>query len=334
MEFPNLKKVFIFLGIENEYFGQCKTKNLKLDEYCKWHRINKHRLIIDEVYDTKKKLYKKIFMFSEEDLKDNFLFVYNHYGRIPTYTEFDITTQISINSYANILGLKGVVYDRIINKYVKDENILNEYYERRRKEKHKMSVENGKLSAVYTLDELKTNLISIFDYYINTYGSHPSRALFDTVSKFDSSIYRKRFKKSWTEIIREFGYNLNVSNKCEEICIKMCDEILGETSIRQKTFPWLKKESSNYLMRCDAYYQTLNIVIEFDGEQHRHPVKKYGGIEAFKAIQERDKIKENLLNLHNIFLIRIDSRSKWYEREWLSSYLKNQLSTTYNKTPA
>ena len=40
MKFSNLKQAFIFLGIENEFFGRCKNKELKLSEFCKWHRLN------------------------------------------------------------------------------------------------------------------------------------------------------------------------------------------------------------------------------------------------------------------------------------------------------
>ena len=49
MNFSNLRQVFQFLGIEYEYFGRQNNKELKLSEFCNWHRINKHSLVIDEV---------------------------------------------------------------------------------------------------------------------------------------------------------------------------------------------------------------------------------------------------------------------------------------------
>ena len=34
MKFSNLRQAFQFLGIENEYFGREKNKELKLSEFC------------------------------------------------------------------------------------------------------------------------------------------------------------------------------------------------------------------------------------------------------------------------------------------------------------
>ena len=57
MKFTNLRQAFQFLGIESEYFGAHKSKELKFSEFCNWHRINKHSLVIDEVFENRKYIY-------------------------------------------------------------------------------------------------------------------------------------------------------------------------------------------------------------------------------------------------------------------------------------
>ena len=77
MNFSNLRQAFQFLGIENEYSGRQKNKELKLSEFCNWHRINKHSLVIDEVFDKRKELYHAQKNYTLDDLRDNFISVYN-----------------------------------------------------------------------------------------------------------------------------------------------------------------------------------------------------------------------------------------------------------------
>lgn len=46
-------------------------------------------------------------------------------------------------------------------------------------------------------------------------------------------------------------------------------------------------------------------LIEFDGEQHFHPVKAWGGEERFEKQKQLDKIKNDYAIMHNLPLIRI-----------------------------
>lgn len=57
--------------------------------------------------------------------------------------------------------------------------------------------------------------------------------------------------------------------------------------------------------RYDFYLPTLNIVIEFHGQQHYEAVDYFGGIEGFKRAQKRDAYKEQLLKKLNIPLLII-----------------------------
>ena len=72
--------------------------------------------------------------------------------------------------------------------------------------------------------------------------------------------------------------------------------------ISQKKF----KNCRNVLpLSFDFYLSDLNILIEFDGEQHYRPVKWFGGEEGFLKTQKRDKIKTDFAEKENIKLIRI-----------------------------
>lgn len=55
----------------------------------------------------------------------------------------------------------------------------------------------------------------------------------------------------------------------------------------------------------DFYLPDYNICIEYDGEQHYKPVNKFGGLDKFKKLKKRDKIKTNYCNINSIILLRI-----------------------------
>lgn len=57
----------------------------------------------------------------------------------------------------------------------------------------------------------------------------------------------------------------------------------------------------------DFYVPQYNLLIEFQGEQHEHPVDYFGGEEQFKIQLEHDKRKKEYAISHNIELLEI-----WY----------------------
>lgn len=50
-------------------------------------------------------------------------------------------------------------------------------------------------------------------------------------------------------------------------------------------------------------FTEYNIAIECQGLQHFKPIEWFGGIEAFKSLVERDKLKKNLCEEHNVKII-------------------------------
>ena len=58
-------------------------------------------------------------------------------------------------------------------------------------------------------------------------------------------------------------------------------------------------------MSFDFYLSEYNILIEFDGVQHYHPIPFFGGLNGLLLRQKRDKIKNDYCKINNIRLIRI-----------------------------
>ena len=102
--------------------------------------------------------------------------------------------------------------------------------------------------------------------------------------------------------------------------------LLSENGIRherQKTFPWLKYKRHLFL---DFYIPYKKIGIEVQGEQHFTPVKRFGGIDYFKLLNERDKKKKELCEKHGIKLFYITKRN--YGIKEILSYINKDDNKT------
>lgn len=63
----------------------------------------------------------------------------------------------------------------------------------------------------------------------------------------------------------------------------------------------------NGKLSYDFYLYDYNLLIEFQGEQHEHPIDVFGGDKQFSIQQEHDKRKRDYAHNHNINLLEI-----WY----------------------
>lgn len=72
----------------------------------------------------------------------------------------------------------------------------------------------------------------------------------------------------------------------------------------------------------DFYIVQINLLIEFDGEQHEKPVKFFGGDEGFKNRSKKDKIKTDYAYNNSIGLIRITKfgNIKQQLQPWVNVY--------------
>lgn len=77
----------------------------------------------------------------------------------------------------------------------------------------------------------------------------------------------------------------------------------------QKRFSDLKSSSGRHLS-YDFYIPSLNLLIEYQGKQHKVPIEHFGGVDNFTKQQTRDKLKKDYANSHNIELLEI-----WYNED-------------------
>jgi len=258
---------------------------------------------------------------TEEDYKDNYFEVKRLFDRVPLYTEFDSTTKVSINSYATFYKLKTKVYDKIIKKYETSEE-YDKYVILKAMHKTKVGLSNKSFQEnKHSEEDLKENFKNIFEEYFSKHNDYPSKNVFCDLSKIDDKTYRSRLGLPWLSVCEYYGYKLDRQPKAEAQVVFAISNILNSKSTPRKTWKWLIGAGGKN-MYCDGYFEEYNLVIEFDGEQHRRPISKYGGEVAFKRRVENDGLKDNLLAQHGINLIRIDSRDKWYTEEYLKERLK------------
>ena len=64
------------------------------------------------------------------------------------------------------------------------------------------------------------------------------------------------------------------TNADEYYVIDLCDEVLGQKASRQHTFDFLRGDTGRKLP-VDAYYEGLNLVVEYYERQHTESVKLF-----------------------------------------------------------
>jgi hypothetical protein len=99
-------------------------------------------------------------------------------------------------------------------------------------------------------------------------------------------------------------------------------EVLNKLNINfnvQKTFEACVNVRK---LEFDFYLPDYNVCIEFDGQQHFKPIKRFGGDVEFKNVKKRDEIKNKYCLENNIKLIRIP----YYDFNNTEEILKKELN--------
>ena len=97
----------------------------------------------------------------------------------------------------------------------------------------------------------------------------------------------------------------------ESYVIDLCDEVLKIKAIRQHRFDFLKGDSGTKLP-VDAYYPSLNLVVEFKERQHTEEVKFFDKRQTVSGVgrggQRKlyDQRRRDILPKHGIKLIELD----------------------------
>lgn len=120
-----------------------------------------------------------------------------------------------------------------------------------------------------------------------------------------------------------------------------CKNSKGESEIRKT----LKKKNISFKeqmkfencisvkgvkLRYDFYIEDLNLVIEFDGDQHFNPVKFFGGYEKHLLVKENDKIKNKYCFNNSINFLRISRNENiGFEIERMLNKIKIKNNNNY-----
>jgi len=99
----------------------------------------------------------------------------------------------------------------------------------------------------------------------------------------------------------------------ESYVIDLCDEVLGESAIRQHRFDFLRGDA-NTRLPVDAYYPSINLVVEYRERQHTRPVAHFdkpdrmtvSGVHRGEQRRLYDQRRREVLPRHGIRLIEID----------------------------
>lgn len=111
----------------------------------------------------------------------------------------------------------------------------------------------------------------------------------------------------------------NKNSRDEDYVIEICDTLLGQKSLRQHRFDFLRGDTGRKLP-VDAYYPLLNVVIEYRERQHTESVKFWNkktasGITRDEQRARYDQRRRDLLPLYNIRLIEISYSDFQYNNQ-------------------
>jgi hypothetical protein len=115
------------------------------------------------------------------------------------------------------------------------------------------------------------------------------------------------------------------------------DAFVNETllaNITKKIFPdTIRQYSPKWLGKfiLDIYVPSLNIAIEYHGEQHYKPIKRFGGEEKLLKQEERDKYVRTKCKEYNVLLLEWHYLTKVTEESVYELYSKHVDIKNYKK---
>lgn len=218
----------------------------------------------------------KPYMYNKKDIIDDYKRVKREIGKSPSAFE-----------YRKLGKFSQTIIDKVFGSYTSLKKELNEIIDAR----------------FLSNEELEENLLTIY----KKYGTLTAD-LIDHESIVSAPTIYARYGT-----IKNLHDHLNIPYVLEKHmskfayqCLQVLEKALGNDYVLEYTFPWLKNSITGRNYRIDCFYPALKLAIEFDGEQHfifkpsYHKDKK-----GFEYQIRKDKEKDDLLEKHNIKIIRI-----------------------------
>jgi hypothetical protein len=110
----------------------------------------------------------------------------------------------------------------------------------------------------------------------------------------------RRVTKRIENIVRaEFGFKkVGEAWVSETLLFQLVSRILRDCNVVRHYRPeWLDG------LELDIYVPSLNLALEYQGQQHFHPVPAWGGEEALMELKERDRKKASICSERNVRLV-------------------------------
>jgi hypothetical protein len=268
---------------------------------------------------------------SKDELIIKFKEVISTLGYVPNYSEFLNYSSLKPYQFISLLSDGTNKWDVVVKNVLNNNKEYEKYLKRTEEKRIQLAIHAKESIPVIPEEEIKEEFIRIFNDCNKKYGTYPTRRLFNILSKYSDGVYRKRYKESWNKTVERYGFNTNYQNPSEKFALGLISEITGIDYVPQKKWEWLISNIGTKLP-VDGYYEELNLVVEFDGAQHRKPLVNMGGIEKYKTQVENDKIKDSKMIEHGIKLLRIDSRESWYDKDYMIDKLKENNIPTLTPT--
>ena len=159
----------------------------------------------------------------------------------------------------------------------------------------------------YAPDDLieKIDKINEKQEWVNNQVQYKASQVSETIQECHKEIskLKKFINKKIENITREeFGFRkIGEGNVSETILTKIVQGIFSNLEIIRHYRPkWLDG------LELDIFISDFKLGIEYQGQQHFHPVKAWGGEKALQDLRERDSRKRKICKKHDIRLLEID----------------------------
>jgi hypothetical protein len=175
-----------------------------------------------------------------------------------------------------------------------------------------------KLRAESTKQKGIRDKIRKIGFYASDYGFRDGYTVeqFLSVAKIVGGVISNSVaKEKPTSILKQIFPEIkseSARNKSDEsYVIDLCDEVLKQKALRQHRFDFLKGDSGTKLP-VDAYYPSLNLVVEFKEKQHTEEVKFFDKRQTVSGVgrgEQRklyDQRRRDVLPEYGIKLIELD----------------------------
>lgn len=182
-----------------------------------------------------------------------------------------------------------------------------------------------KLKADSSKQKSFRNKIRNVGFYASDYGLRGGYTVEDFLSVAQithskTNPIKNSINRLETPVVQSIASSVKSIKQCDECyIIDLCDEVLKQSALKQHRFDFLRGDSGSKLP-VDAYYPSLNLVIEFREKQHTEEVKFFDKRQTVSGVgrgEQRklyDQRRREVLPQHGIKLIEFDYSDFEYTR--------------------